>query len=320
MTKELLIQYSKNPSAISSEQHAELKELLAKYPYSNLLQLLAASSADEKQFKIAIAYTNEQAVKKASSYTYAPIEELEPISQKSIEVEYVPATTPIEVEIEAETEILSLEVEVPPATEIMEELPPLETLQSANEEPLVAFTPNPTNESVFRLDIHKEIEEQETTEEEPEIESFTDWLKKTRQAKEITEQSAIKLDASAPIATGTPDELEKLYQENSYHLEALDEQQASKFESTNALIEKFITEDPHLKPIDVASPSTDNKAKKSTELPNSLITETLAQIYISQKYYSKAIMAYEKLSLKFPEKSAYFASLIQKIKTENHLN
>lgn len=44
-----------------------------------------------------------------------------------------------------------------------------------------------------------------------------------------------------------------------------------------------------------------------------LITDTLAQIYIKQGFYSKAIFAYEKLSLKFPEKSRYFASQIEKI-------
>ena len=42
-------------------------------------------------------------------------------------------------------------------------------------------------------------------------------------------------------------------------------------------------------------------------------TETLAQIYAEQGYYTQAKKIYSKLILAYPEKSAYFASLIQKI-------
>ncbi len=48
-----------------------------------------------------------------------------------------------------------------------------------------------------------------------------------------------------------------------------------------------------------------------------LYTETLAQIYAEQGYYEQAKAIYSKLILAYPEKSAYFAALIQKL---NELN
>ena len=48
-----------------------------------------------------------------------------------------------------------------------------------------------------------------------------------------------------------------------------------------------------------------------------IYTETLAQIYAEQGYYEQAKNIYSKLILAYPEKSAYFAALIQKL---NELN
>ena len=47
------------------------------------------------------------------------------------------------------------------------------------------------------------------------------------------------------------------------------------------------------------------------------VTETLAKIYADQGYYDKAIEVYAKLILLYPEKSTYFATLVNEIKSKN---
>jgi len=53
--------------------------------------------------------------------------------------------------------------------------------------------------------------------------------------------------------------------------------------------------------------------EKDTFDGDELMTETLAGIYIKQGHYSRAIGIFKKLSLKYPEKSVYFAQQIEKL-------
>lgn len=91
------------------------------------------------------------------------------------------------------------------------------------------------------------------------------------------------------------------------------EKEADTVPNSNDLINKFIESNPHITPRYDDQPQIDI-SEDSIKEHDSMFTDTLAKIYIKQGYYGKAIFVYEKLILKFPEKSDYFAAQIETIK------
>jgi hypothetical protein len=84
------------------------------------------------------------------------------------------------------------------------------------------------------------------------------------------------------------------------------------------LIRRFLKEDPGPIRADGGTSLKGDVSQDSIREHDGFITDTLAQIYVKQGLYAKAIYAYERLSLKYPEKSAYFAAQIEKIRNINH--
>ncbi len=96
-------------------------------------------------------------------------------------------------------------------------------------------------------------------------------------------------------------------------------EEASELPKTNdkktekdAIIDRFIENNPK-----ISRPSktnTSNIKVNETQSDNQLMTETLAKVYLEQKKYDSAIQAYKILSLKYPEKSGFFADQVKRIK------
>ena len=123
--------------------------------------------------------------------------------------------------------------------------------------------------------------------------SFGEWL-------QLTSIKSVKRDSE----TADPD---KPIEQIRFPIEE-DSAKEKKFD----LIDKFIESDPKLMP-DTEAADVDIKASLKLK-KEELMTETLAKVYLEQKKYKKAIQAYKILSLKYPEKSSFFADRIKAVK------
>jgi len=122
--------------------------------------------------------------------------------------------------------------------------------------------------------------------------SFSEWLQLTNMKQPGPEKEEPG-EAGVPGETGEP---------------GLPPERRKKFE----MIDRFIARSPKIVPGEADSGEID--IKQSLKLDKKeLMTETLARVYLEQGKYKKAIQAYRILSLKYPEKSSFFADQIKAV-------
>lgn len=267
------------------------------------------------------------------------LEQSEPQSNMAFEVqepefEDVPMNAPennsgdLETEIEEEETAHSQEDEVPKLTEeysINSDNQTAENTSAApadieisenKEAPVLAASAEADDKKVSKYDDDKLPY------------SFLWWLSKTRKEHSENYQPYVNftLDTSQTIRRNSVDQLSSQIIENIFHLQSPVEELANAPRTIpfqvkrkeDYILEKFIKDEPQIKAPNSQKLDTENKARKSAEDPNDLVSETLAQIYTDQMLFHKAIDTYKKLSLKFPEKSTYFADQIREL--ENKIN
>ena len=304
MEIEKIISYIDHPEQMDQSALPILQDLISKYPYCQTFHLLNAKAqhnTNEIMFDATLRQTAAYAANRKVLYYL--------IHQHNAKASTIPAIVEQTTEIETEVE-----------TAI--------TMQDEIIADLVQETITVLPENISEL----QNEPSEIIQAEEGAFSFTQWLQKKSgktppviSASNLPTKTNIRLDTSEEIKSLIQDEIGELILGNVFSegYFASDAALAKKPIVGNqkevALIESFIHSG-HPKVIKVNKDekvvNLENKARKSaidTQIP---VSETLAAIYVKQKLFNKGIEAYEKLSLKYPEKKAYFASLIEEIKSE----
>lgn len=279
---------------------SQLEDLTKQYPYQHELQLLLAKKyqlednpAFDEQLQIAAIYAQDRelfySLFNEKQQEFVTEEPVKVVQVESDNEPYVPTVEQPVIEPVAEQPVMAQPVEETPVQEVAVEQP-------------IAVAAEPTIEEAVETqaagEMEAAVEEENLTEGEH---TFDEWLTVFNKTK-----AAIADAVSEAAEEPEEDDLDKLILQNTpVNLHELVEEETQYSRG----LEEFIGEQIRKKKkVEV------KKTKNENQMDPSLATETLAKLYEMQRKYASAIRTYEALTLKFPEKSDFFAARINYLK------
>ncbi len=301
-----------NPQIITDEQTTALHDMVEKYPYVQSARALYLKGLKNKE-----SYTYNQELKTTAAYTtdrsilfdfitseaFNQNEISEAIKQNSEHLKNILVNEADDISVERSVTIDDALKEHIKSTEGVLDPALFEKKVNIDEVANFLSLAEHTPEQVI-LDIDAKNIEQSPEEklqigkpldfDKAETHSFAEWLKITSFKpidRSIDNNTELKQndDFISKQSSSSPDK-------------------EKKFE----LIDKFLESNPKIVPSKTTAKVNIEIEDKITH--DGLMTETLARIYLEQNNYEKAIQSYKILSLKYPEKSGFFADQIKAVK------
>ncbi|MGE0562795.1 MAG: hypothetical protein AB7O47_13340 [Flavobacteriales bacterium] len=291
------IKYISDVTVARQVSETEATSLVKEFPYCQSGQLLLAIHLNQHNHLLF-----EQQLKKSAIYS----------SDRKRLFDLINATVEVEQPQPAVTEAPTVETKI-----ILEQSEPIVEIKETVKEPKPTATNQQTDLELTEKDKLLEMEyinQAISNSYSLELEAGSGEIEDRRQKSGVRSQELkVKaLDENATftfsdwlkhLPTSTPQETEEKTPRKNINLH---------------LIDKFIQEDPKIKPKKTEFYSPINMARLSVIDDSDLVSETLALIQVEQGNLEAAIKTYQKLSLKNPEKRTYFANQIkilnQKIK------
>jgi len=318
MNKETFINYIKNDYLLGKESINELTELVTEFPYCSTAHiLLSMNLRKEDHFK----YDSE--LKKTAVY----------VADRSILRKHIDRIATTDQSTLLPNEDIELADEVKTDTTeideiVTESIPAKEDSRLSEVEQAEEKKPDVTNSEIqneileeevktdeSQPETHKELTEQENLQIEGSVEEVYEQEQSPPEEDTLSELRKIVQNRLKQIELEKRKKEQSVLKEDTIQVKKEDSKPAKKKKesrSVTELIDKFIKTEPSITRRQSTFFDPTDAAKDSVTDEENIVSETLAEIYFGQRKFEKAISVYKKLSLKFPEKSSYFAARIEK--------
>ena len=298
--------FLEHPTKVVEPIHTKhLEDIIAEYPYFQ-----AARALHLKGLKNLNSYKYNKALKTTAAFTTDRDVLFDFITSKDF-LQYNSSNKKTGPQILVEEEVIEVE-SVSVVEELENELLP--KIKKEELAPLIAVTedkPLPQDENDAEHILDPELFQSKKTEISKEEEKLDIGKPLTFDAKEKYSFSEwLNLASSKPVEKVIEKIEEKKVVIKTKRTISLKDDAIKKKKFDR--IDKFIANNPKIVPTEAKNTSIDISSSSKID-KNELMTETLARVYLEQKQYKKAIQAFKILSLKYPEKSGFFADRIKAV-------